>query len=328
MNRFEEAAAAAAPRLGAAALRDLAGRIAAGWPEQAILGAGGQRFGDAIPPVLRAHTASGVPRLEAAAYLRGLAAGHEHATTAVTVETVWSGPSTHAVPVRATAQALLEVIAEATYELVLMTYSAKPHPDICAALTHAVARGASVTVVVETLQGAGSALSGSEPAAAFGGIPGVQLWHWPVTQRAENGSKMHAKLAVADRRVLLVSSANLTQSGVAKNIEAGLLVRGGTSPRRVAEHIAELKTQGESRVVLTQDLRHGRLRARGAHWRVALGARRSPARRRCPPRSPARRGARRRPGRGERRALARVDLRPVRTAASGVHVRARGSGRT
>ncbi|MGH3188673.1 MAG: hypothetical protein ACRDPY_21440 [Streptosporangiaceae bacterium] len=31
------------------------------------------------------------------------------------------------------------------------------------------------------------------------------------------GAKMHAKLAVADRRVLLVTSANLTQSGVAKN---------------------------------------------------------------------------------------------------------------
>ena len=37
---------------------------------------------------------------------------------------------------------------------------------------------------------------------------------------------MHAKLAVADRRVLGVTSANLTQSGVAKNIEAGLLIRG------------------------------------------------------------------------------------------------------
>ncbi|MGH4026252.1 MAG: DISARM system phospholipase D-like protein DrmC [Pseudonocardiaceae bacterium] len=244
MNRFEEAAAAAAPRLGAAALRDLADRIAESWPEQAIVGAAGQRFGDAVSPVLRAHTASGVPNLEAAAYLRGLAAGHENATTAVTVETVWSGPNSHVVPVRATAQALLEVIGEAEHELVAMTYSAKPHPGICAALTSAVSRGVSVSVVVETLQGAGSALSGSEPAASFGGIRGVHLWHWPVLQRSENGSKMHAKLAVADQRVLFVSSANLTQSGVVKNIEAGLLVRGGTAPQRAAEHIAELKTRG------------------------------------------------------------------------------------
>ena len=55
---------------------------------------------------------------------------------------------------------------------------------------------------------------------------------------------MHAKLAVADRRVLLVSSANLTQSGVSKNIEAGLLVRGGTAPLRAAEHIDALRAAG------------------------------------------------------------------------------------
>jgi phosphatidylserine/phosphatidylglycerophosphate/cardiolipin synthase-like enzyme len=41
--------------------------------------------------------------------------------------------------------------------------------------------------------------------------------------------------------VLLISSANLTQSGAAKNIEAGLLIHGGHAPRRVAEHITERK---------------------------------------------------------------------------------------
>lgn len=136
------------------------------------------------------------------------------------------------------------MIAGAGRELLLMTYSATPHAGICVALTSAMSRGVRVTVVVETLRGAGSALSGAEPAAAFGAIPGVQLWHWPVPQRSENGSKMHAKLAVADQRVLFVSSANLTQSGVARNIEAGLLVRGGTAPLRAAEHIAELKSTG------------------------------------------------------------------------------------
>jgi len=125
-----------------------------------------------------------------------------------------------------------------------MTYSAKPHDEIRAALTTATSRGVLISVVIETLHGAGSALTGSEPAAAFAGLPGVQLWHWPVAHRAETGSKMHAKLAVADQRVLLVSSANLTQSGVAKNIEAGLLIHGGPAPQRAAEHIAELKSTG------------------------------------------------------------------------------------
>jgi phosphatidylserine/phosphatidylglycerophosphate/cardiolipin synthase-like enzyme len=241
MNPFEEAAEAAASRLGAATLRGLADRIVAGWPNDAILGWIGHPSGTAAAPVLAARDKSIAADAETAAYLRGLAAGHEQQSAAVTVETVWSGPSSHSVPVRATAQALVEVIDGARRELLLMTYSAKPHPDIRAALSAAVSRGVEVTAVVETLQGAGSALAGSEPAAAFAAIPGLQLWHWPVKRRTEPGSKMHAKLAVGDRRVLLVSSANLTQSGVARNIEAGVLVRGGHTPRRVAEHIAELK---------------------------------------------------------------------------------------
>ncbi|HUZ52129.1 MAG TPA: phospholipase D-like domain-containing protein, partial [Streptosporangiaceae bacterium] len=57
-------------------------------------------------------------------------------------------------------------------------------------------------------------------------------------------SKMHAKLAVADNEVLLVSSANLTQSGISKNIEAGLLVRGGPAPARAAEHVRQLQASG------------------------------------------------------------------------------------
>ena len=93
-----------------------------------------------------------------------------------------------------------------------------------------MSRGVAVSVVVETLQGAGSALAGDEPYQAFTGIAGIDLWHWPSSKRTEPGAKMHAKLAVADRRVLFVTSANLTQSGVTKNIEAGLLVRGGTAP--------------------------------------------------------------------------------------------------
>jgi len=53
-----------------------------------------------------------------------------------------------------------------------------------------------------------------------------------------------AKLAIADDHVLLVSSANLTQSGVGRNIEAGLLVRGGPVPARAAEHVRQLQASG------------------------------------------------------------------------------------
>jgi phosphatidylserine/phosphatidylglycerophosphate/cardiolipin synthase-like enzyme len=251
---FEAAAEAAAHRLGAEHLRALADRLGGGWPEEAVRHAVPvPEFAEAAGAVLAAQRADGVPDVEAAAYLRGLAAGYAQRSAAVRIESVWSGPSSHPVPVRSTAQVLVELVGEAVHELLLMTYSAKPYPPLLAALSTAVDRGVGVTVVVETLAGAGSALGGAEPAAAFGTVPKIQLWHWPVEQRTEQTAKMHAKIAVADQRMLLVSSANLTQSGVAKNIEAGLLVRGGTAPRRAAEHVAELKARG----VLTR-LRVGR----------------------------------------------------------------------
>lgn len=136
---------------------------------------------------------------------------------------------------------LTDLVAEARRDLILMTYSARPYQPLTDALGAAVARGVSAIVVVETLAGASGALAGEEPAAAFLAVPGVQVWHWPPGKRPEQSSKMHAKLAVADSEVLLVTSANLTQSGIGKNIEAGLLVRGGLAPARAAEHVRQLQ---------------------------------------------------------------------------------------
>ncbi len=244
MTKFEETVTTVLPGLSDGVLEELARRLREHWPEQAILGATPSQAVPAVEDLLAARRKAAVPVEEAAAFLRGLAHGRRAARDSVTVETVWSGPSTHAVPVRASAQALSEVIAEADRELTLMTYSARPHAGIRSALTSAVERGVTVTVVVETLRGAQGALSGDEPALAFAELPGVGLWHWPPEERSEHGSRMHAKVAVSDRRTLLVSSANLTQSGVSKNVEAGLLVRGGTAPQRVAEHIDRLRMAG------------------------------------------------------------------------------------
>ncbi|MBX6166804.1 MAG: endonuclease [Thermobispora bispora] len=245
MEALEKAAADAVERIGPAHLRTLADRIAEGGPAAGILGAVPlPDFPDAARRVLAALTSARMSAGEAAVYLRGVAAGYERHRATTTVESVWTGPATYAVPVRSTAQVLIELVEEATHELVLMTYSAAPYEPLLKALADAVERGVSAMVVVETLHGAGSALNGPEPAHAFGDVDGVQVWHWPVDERTEPGAKMHAKLAVADQRALLVSSANLTQSGVSRNIEAGLLVRGGTAPRRAAQHVARLRARG------------------------------------------------------------------------------------
>ncbi|GAA3755006.1 DISARM system phospholipase D-like protein DrmC [Salinactinospora qingdaonensis] len=237
---FEDHAQRAVGALGPARVRAFVERVGQGWPDEAVL-----RDVPEAAKVLAALRA--LPEGEQAAaltYLRGLADGYRRRAEETSVEAVWSGPRSHRVPVRSTARVLTSLVAEATRELALTTYSATPYPPLTEALTAARERGVAVSVVVETLQGAGSALEGTQPYAAFLDIPGVELWHWPVEHREEPGSRMHAKLAVADRRVLLVSSANLTQSGVANNIEAGLLIRGGTAPTRTAEHLEALRANG------------------------------------------------------------------------------------
>ncbi|WP_432752324.1 phospholipase D-like domain-containing protein [Streptomyces sp. JL2001] len=70
------------------------------------------------------------------------------------------------------------------------------------------------------------------------------LWVWARDPAEQGRSRQHAKLAVADRRTLLLGSANLTESAARRNIEAGVLVTGGEAPRRTAEHIVDLQRLG------------------------------------------------------------------------------------
>ncbi|MFB7106671.1 DISARM system phospholipase D-like protein DrmC [Streptomyces hydrogenans] len=242
---FERAAEQTALLLGQVRTKDLAGLLARGrGMEHALLALPQAAFSEALHSLFRAAEQDRVPLPEAAAYLRGFAAGLRSAQDATEVRTVWSGPATPGVPVRSTARVLVELVSGARRELLAMTYSARPYAPLTTALTDAVARGVEAHVVVETRTGAGGLLGGPEPAAAFRSVPGIRLWHWASEARKERGARQHAKLAVADRRTLLVGSANLTESGVRRNIEAGVLVTGGAAPERAAEHIRSLQRQG------------------------------------------------------------------------------------
>lgn len=244
-DAFERAVAEAAEHLGPERVRTLADGLDRGLPDAALRAAlPVPGYPECVRAVREAQLVAGLPDVAAAPYLRGVADGYARHAGSVRVESVWTGPSTHTVPVRSTAQALIELAGESQRELLLMTYSARPHPPLLEALAAARERGVRISVVVETLQGAGGALSGTEPAAAFRDVRGVELWHWPTAARTDAAAKMHAKLAVADRHGLLVSSANLTQSGVTTNIEAGVLVHGGAAPQRAAEHVAQLVADG------------------------------------------------------------------------------------
>lgn len=62
---------------------------------------------------------------------------------------------------------------------------------------------------------------------------GQQLW-----------GLLHAKCALADRRLLFLSSANLTGAAMTLNMELGVLIEGGALPRQLGAHFDELVQHG------------------------------------------------------------------------------------
>jgi phosphatidylserine/phosphatidylglycerophosphate/cardiolipin synthase-like enzyme len=60
---------------------------------------------------------------------------------------------------------------------------------------------------------------------------------------------MHAKAAVADSRIAFLTSANLTEAALERNMELGVLIRGGTLPGLIDRLIDGLVESGDMRAV-------------------------------------------------------------------------------
>lgn len=77
------------------------------------------------------------------------------------------------------------------------------------------------------------------PDDPFSGLPATRLC-WPATARTP-GAAMHAKVMVVDSTVALVGSANLMGPALERNLECGLLIRGGPVPLALRDHLLTLK---------------------------------------------------------------------------------------
>lgn len=169
----------------------------------------------------------------------------ERAARTQRVSVVWTGPETFAVPVRRTDQALLQLIAMARERLIIVSFAVYKVPDVAAALIACAQRGCNVAVIVESEAESGGKVT-FEMSKALGSevAEHARLYTWPQRLRPDVGNgksaSLHAKCAVADRKRLLVSSANLTEYAFTKNMELGLLVEGGEVPARVQAHLEAL----------------------------------------------------------------------------------------
>jgi phosphatidylserine/phosphatidylglycerophosphate/cardiolipin synthase-like enzyme len=165
-----------------------------------------------------------------------------------TLELVWTGPQSDTA-LRRTDQALLQVIESARSQLLIVSFAVYSIPDIRAALVQVLERGVQLTIVIESPRE-------SDGKVAYDGLIALgkdvakraRIVRWPLEKRRilPDGKRgaLHVKCAIADDRVLLVSSANLTEYALTLNMEMGLLVTGGVIPQQVAQHFRELIEQG------------------------------------------------------------------------------------
>jgi phosphatidylserine/phosphatidylglycerophosphate/cardiolipin synthase-like enzyme len=169
-------------------------------------------------------------------------------------ELVWTGPDTEQAPFRRTEQAILQVLDAAKHRITLVSFAVYRIPYVGKALVRAAMRGVKLTVIVETpdkIEGEGEYCTiqalGQEVAACS------TVYFWPKENRPLGQNNkfgiLHVKCAVADGEWLFLSSANLTQQAFTINMELGMLVRGGTMPKRVEQQFDWLIQSGQLKSV-------------------------------------------------------------------------------
>jgi cardiolipin synthase A/B len=177
---------------------------------------------------------------EVAGMLLGASEARLRLERELSVELVWTGPTTRFVPTRRTEQVLLDLIAGAKVDLFLVSFVAYDVPSVAKALKDAACRGVSVRVLIEGSRSEGGSLNGDPIAAMRSRVPAAQIFTWQEKPEPFVDGRVHAKVAVVDSRHAFVTSANLTGHALEKNMEAGVLLNGGPLPRTLGEHLQAL----------------------------------------------------------------------------------------
>lgn len=180
---------------------------------------------------------------EIAAALEGAANAAAILDTSSAIELVWTGPKTGLIPTRRTEQVILEVVDTARNDIFLVTYAFYKASTVVEALNAAVDRGVTVRILLESSTERGGAIRGDAVKTMAEAVPGATVYVWDVASKKREGDVsacVHAKCAVADGTLVFVSSANLTSAALERNMELGVLIRGGDVPGRLRAHLEAL----------------------------------------------------------------------------------------
>jgi hypothetical protein len=207
------------------------------------------QHGQASPPWSASFAISLPPAAQALAPFDGVASDtlalllsavlEERRSRPVPAEVVWTGPEPIASASRDTAAAVAGMFRDAQTEVLASVYSLDafdaPGESLFAPL-HAsmAARGVQATLFFDIER---CAIAAKIPRAQAATGEAFLALYWPFgppfprllyDPRAllpgSSPSSMHAKTVIADRRYVLVGSANLTDRGQTRNVELGILL--------------------------------------------------------------------------------------------------------
>jgi len=181
---------------------------------------------------------------EVAAALRGASVAATLRENRGATELVWTGPSTGQVPVRHTEQVLCEVINAAKRRLFLVSFVAYEVDSIIRALRGAIGRQVQIDVLLESSDKHGGRVTYDSAKAMKGSLPSIDVYVWSSDKKlpGQLSGAVHAKCAVADGELAFITSANLTSAAMERNMELGVLVKGGDLPFELHRHLEALIT--------------------------------------------------------------------------------------
>lgn len=249
--------------LPTASLQSLAASLEGG-----LLSAGLSRFAlqqiagtDAasIEAELEGLVRSGFSTSQVAVLIRAIVdARHFRADPSHIVDLVLSGPDLPGVPTADTAAVVQTLIEQAKREVLLVGYAIHNVRSLFAPLAARMTQipGLRVTFCIDIPRARGDASSDAMIVQAFAREFRIRHWPWPqlpsvyFDPRALMGdvgrrASLHAKCVVIDREQALVTSANFTQAGQHRNIEAGVLIRHNPTANRLTEYFAGLIDSGQ-----------------------------------------------------------------------------------
>lgn len=197
----------------------------------------------AVDDVARLLAADATPELLAGSLL-GAAHAVRRERARQQVDVVWTGPTSDVGTSRLTAAVVADLLDLAREEILVVSYATQSEPAIAAALAAAVERGVSVTMLLERASDNPHYRGRDDPFPSLG----ARRLSWPARRR-QPGASMHAKVVVIDGTAALVGSANVTGYAMARNLECGVLFRGGLVPPRIRAHVLSLLERGELEAV-------------------------------------------------------------------------------